>query len=1033
MLVSGGKILALGKVEKDETLKGNGTPSSPLGVSESYTTSAREWVKDYVSAVAGDTIPYSGVGPYISIQDHKVAFNSAGFATQQWVENKHYLTDVPDEYATKQWVEDQHYLTSVPEEYATKTDVSTASAAAVNSAEGIIKTWIQHNYWTSAATSAEIAKQLADFGGFEPVTELPTSGGDPKKIYLVRSSDIGPDKYREYIWNNNDWLCIGDTSMDLTPYAKTEDVNQQFADTSAWALATFHQPSGNYVTSAEFETYKTQVAGEFNSTSAWATETFQPKGEYVSATDFAELVEDVHELEDNVIEEFKNTSAWAESTFQPVGEYVSAADFAKLTQDVNGLSADIADYKTEVEQKFEDTSSWANTTFQAKGDYVSAEPFNTWAEGVDDALDTINDNFQSISADLENISAGLEKKLDTEDFEAWQEGKDFTSYSAGEGIDVQNHLISLASSALDNYYTKDKTSGAEALSAEFAKYQPAGEYITSADADERYLPMDWSAGKDVVPYEGDGEYIKVEDHKIILENVPQLVSVSSTDGSVDVSAVSTHEGITYDLSVKQVDETAISGENGVSAKYDEEEKTWLVGLTNYREKASWGQVTSDYTTYVSGSEKIIDLNAPTIVGDDIAISTGGDITLGEGLYHIDAQIDINVPAANIAANYYDVLFTIGNRSTIHELDASYAHAETVNLSFDIKVGASAAPIAMYIAQLPVGAQYKVRNFNIHEVVTIDALIEGGLQDTYDAGVGIQKYIDPTTSNPTFSAKIGLGLSADANGFFNVACGSGLKIDAQGGVMAVTLDEVTEEVVNTVTELKGDLDTKVTVNFDYSNIDDSYSFEGIGSTTGQGVLLGYLFAVPINAKVYTDSDATSEYETLIGVYSKQQYTQNYVMFGLYEYDPSYPQWNPSHTEISGYGRTVPLCDTGAVKLEAGFNEFPIKHLNNHGETAPELKSSCLYYATLYVSKTPGGGIMLAGCPGYKTTFNTVPQITLDQVNVNYDLGAMGEATREAFSFNDIGWGSWAGDTSYHELPSAPRFFMQVRNKKKNTTV
>lgn len=1018
MLVSGGKILALGKVSADNTLKGLGTPDSPLGINNPEQYAQKEWVentfvsadyleKNYWTSAATSAavearirqIPgateYSG-GNGIKVQDYIISLQESAFnpyATKQWVEDQQYLKEENLEpYAKKQWVQD-NFLSAVPEEYATKDFV--------NSADGIIKTWIENNYWTSSATSAEIARQLADFGGFEPVASLPTSG-DPKKIYLIHSSDVGDDQYKEYIWNNNNWLCIGDTSMDLTPYAKTDWVSGELdkkvntADFNSYKTEVEHALADK-LNKDEFDTYSAGIATALGSKldkddfEAWSAHAFD---------DYAKT--------DDVDAKFSATSAWANDAFQPKGNYVTDEEFGT--------------YQTEVEQEFTNTSAWAKDTF------VSANEFNEYKNTVTEALaGKLNKSeFDTYSAgidkDLGNISASLDDKLNRSETTEW----DVTPYIGTDGIkvDAETHEISVSADyvtsaalneKLDNYYTKAETWSSAAISNEFSStsawandtFQPKGDYLTTDDADERYLPLSANL------------------HNVV---------VTSQDESVTVNPTSADGIVTYDLHVDPpAAEVKISGENGVSAEYDAATSAWLVGLTDYREKASWGQVTSDYTTYVSGSEKIIDLNAPTIVGDDIAISTGGDITLGEGLYHIDAQIDINVPAENIAASYYDVLFTIGNRSTIHELDASYAHAETVNLSFDIKAGTSAAPIAMYIAQLPVGAQYKVRNFNIHEVVTIDALIEGSEQQTYEAGVGIQKYNDPITNNPTFSAKIGLGLSADANGFFNVACGSGLKIDAQGGVMAVTLDEVTEEVVNTVTELKGDLDTKVTVNFDYSNIDDSYDFDTVGSTTGNGVLLGYLFAVPINAKVYVDDDATSEYETLIGVYSKQQYTQNYVMFGLYEYDPSYPQWNQSHTEITGYGRTVPLCDTGAVKLEAGFNEFPIKHLNSHGETAPELKSSCLYYASLYVSKNPGGGIMLAGCPGYKTTFNTVPQITLDQANVNYDLGAMGEATREAFSFNDIGWGAWAGDTSYHELPSAPRFFMQVRNKKKDTTV
>ena len=59
---------------------------------------------------------------------HKIAYLSDfnGYATEEWVEDKGYLTSVPEEYATEEWVEGKGYLTSVPEEYATVDDVTAA-------------------------------------------------------------------------------------------------------------------------------------------------------------------------------------------------------------------------------------------------------------------------------------------------------------------------------------------------------------------------------------------------------------------------------------------------------------------------------------------------------------------------------------------------------------------------------------------------------------------------------------------------------------------------------------------------------------------------------------------------------------------------------------------------------------------------------------------------------------------------------------------------------------------------------------------
>lgn len=57
----------------------------------------------------------------------------------------------------------------------------------------------------------------------EVVSVLPETG-EEKKIYLVGPKGEGEDKYEEYIWSNSAWVKIGDTSVDLSGYAKKTDL-----------------------------------------------------------------------------------------------------------------------------------------------------------------------------------------------------------------------------------------------------------------------------------------------------------------------------------------------------------------------------------------------------------------------------------------------------------------------------------------------------------------------------------------------------------------------------------------------------------------------------------------------------------------------------------------------------------------------------------------------------------------------------------------------------------------------------------------
>lgn len=61
---------------------------------------------------------------------------------------------------------------------------------------------------------------------FKLVTSLPSSG-ESNKIYIVKDGSDANDVYQEYYYTNGAWEKIGThaVKVDLTPYAKTTDVN----------------------------------------------------------------------------------------------------------------------------------------------------------------------------------------------------------------------------------------------------------------------------------------------------------------------------------------------------------------------------------------------------------------------------------------------------------------------------------------------------------------------------------------------------------------------------------------------------------------------------------------------------------------------------------------------------------------------------------------------------------------------------------------------------------------------------------------
>lgn len=82
------------------------------------------------------------------------------------------------------------------------------------------------NVYTKTETDSAIATAIAavDHLSREIVETLPENASE-KVIYMVRREDgTGQDVYNEYMYINEAWEIIGDTSVDLTGYAKTEDI-----------------------------------------------------------------------------------------------------------------------------------------------------------------------------------------------------------------------------------------------------------------------------------------------------------------------------------------------------------------------------------------------------------------------------------------------------------------------------------------------------------------------------------------------------------------------------------------------------------------------------------------------------------------------------------------------------------------------------------------------------------------------------------------------------------------------------------------
>lgn len=356
-------------------------------------------------------------------------------------------------------------------------------------------------------------------------------------------------------------------------------------------------------------------------------------------------------------------------------------------------------------------------------------------------------------------------------------------------------------------------------------------------------------------------------------------------------------------------------------------------------------------------------------------------------YSAFTTIPVNVDNTITDSQFFEISYDVYN----------YGHNSNYNVSF-------AAISSGKVSELWV----EVHNLN---GVSINGGGGGGTE--YTAGDGID------ITSDTISVDVGKGLGFDADHKLEVKVGDGLTIDDDNNV--ITIDTEVGDVVQTVEKLKQDLDTQLTVNFDMPNVDNVYDFADttvIGNLSNGAVMLCQAFTVPINHDIRVD-DGETENPTLIGIYAKQAFTGKKIMLALYVYD-----FDTGYTDYVG--------DTGPVEVTQGRNEFALVHIN---PSITELKSSCVYYASLYLpSNAHSNGLFLAGCPSYSNAsyINATPRFTVGVQNIvnpntNQEID-MSNATTGRLDFNDGNGNYYIGPWSdnYNERPSIPRFFMQIRN-------
>lgn len=511
------------------------------------------------------------------------------------------------------------------------------------------------------------------------------------------------------------------------------------------------------------------------------------------------------------------------------------------------------------------------------------------------------------------------------------------------------------------------------------------------------------------------------------------------------------EDIDLPPEVPNVEITSPNGTINVQSSTDVQTntKTFTIDV-NSQDVKYWKGKTSDFTLNRSHS------------GQDLhtILSGSGNLTpnnLSAGLYLVTASFDVypsNVTNELLQFSYifsqdrgtYEIDCSIPEDSLSNKL--SYEHVEISNI-INIQSGYP-SPTLYFGLNFPTTTNNTL-NFTCYNfaIFKLDNYIiagggSGGLDKVYHdstlSGDGTSE--SPLTvvnggttytagdaidlTNDTISVKYGKGLTVNSSNQLEVKAGNGLTFDED--TLEIEIDSEVTDVVETVEKLKTDLDTQLTVNFDMPNVDNVYDFADpnvIGNLSNGAVMLCQAFTVPINHDIRVD-DGETENPTLIGIYAKQAFTGKKIMLALYVYD-----FDTGYTDYVG--------DTGPVEVTQGRNEFPLVHINPN---ITELKSSCVYYASLYLpSNAHSNGLYLAGCPSYSNAsyINATPRFTVGVENIvnpntNQEID-MSNAVTGRLDFNDGNGNYYIGPWSdnYNERPSIPRFFMQIRNGEADTPI